>query len=1116
VIVQKVPPNVHRGNRSEKEVGTVKNHLIAMINTAHPDYPLRGWEHIVPQAEITLNLLRQSGISYFLSAYQQLHGAYDFVKHPMAPAGTKVIVFDPEGTRGTWANKGTDAFYVGPASEHVGCYTVYIPETRSTRITETLSWHPHPRYKLPGASPVDALTASLDVIADLLKLHGKDILSSIRTVAPASGTSLASLYEYIAKTLGAAGQGGTLQGVPPSITVSSPPPGLPAPDAVAREDDRRVAQQFLLEDAAVRRAAEEARASTELAETLQLDEIAEQERTRAPPEDAALASKLAEAETPSAPPDAQPPTAGNYHKVARRGRKRTKKSEAPSQPLPPSAMFLLPPPLAEADATSTDIPGKKKNCKKRMPTKHGVGFRFKQRFDSGIFIGEVVSLSHVKGGAVTRHVIYNDGDEADLHHWEIAAHVKKNGNVQESLQNAAIRERKARPSRSSSHDKRGGSNSRWTSKIILKRSRDQLRKDKKSEANAVMVELGKQTHAPRKDDAIDHYANMLLQLADEHNISASDVALTFAPLKGVGDLIRSIDPDNPEESLANALLPTKGVAPISLKSVLKGPDRDLWLIALSTELDKLLDGKTTAEGNTTAVMTPIQPSDLPQGRKVAYYNPQVKLKILIDGMVQRRCRGTYGGNVSDYTGDKSAVVADIATVKLLLNKVVSSRGEYKLTVADLKDFYLGSDLGERKEFMFIRNDQLPEDIIERHKLDSFLHMRPTFGHGVLVRCDKTIYGLPQAGLIAQKRLNKLLAEHGYHTCENTPGLYHHETRPTFFTLVVDDFLMACKSDEDRDHLLDVLRILYEVKVDYKALKYVGITIHHDIVKHRIEISVPSYIKNTLERFGIEIKAHGTHAPAPSPQKRYYDKTPQEATTDDSPAVGPEEQKFIQEVVGVLGWYARAVDPTIVCAVNKLASRQARPTEAVVKDALQLLDYVATYPDATIVYEPSDMMLQLHSDASWLSESESRSRAAAIFFLLAKESLGDPDATNGCIDCYSTIIKSVVSSAFEAEYAALFLAGQNAEGVRNTLNDLGHPQGATPIIADNACAVGIANRVVKQKRSKSIDMRFHWIRDRTDQGHFKITWAAGTRNLADLMTKSHPAKHHMAMRKTYVK
>jgi len=1131
---QKVPPHVHRGNRSEKEVGTTKNHLISMINTAHPEYPLRGWEHIVPQAEITLNLLRQSGISYYMSAYQQLHGTYDFVKHPMAPSGTKVIVFDPIDTRGTWANKGTDGFYVGPALQHVGCYVVYIPETRTTRITNTLSWHPHPKYKLPGASPIDALIASLDDVAALLKLYGKDIISSIRTVAPPAATPLAALYEHILQTLGAPGKpSGTLQGVLPIIDALSPPPGLPALDAVARAATlRRAQEQLLLEDAAARRAAEETaeetRASVELATQLHLDETAERERARAPPEDAVLASKLTEAESPPAPPNAQSPaappkaqspTVGDYHKVAKKGRKRSKKPKASSQQLPSQAKEL-PPPSSPPPPTPTNTASK--NRSKRMATKHapqappkqvqqyGVGFRFKQLFNTGIYVGEVVSVRSAKNGVATRHIVYNDGDEADLHLWEIRAHVKKNGSVKESSVNAAINIRPPVSRATRRHQGWLGS----TAKTKIKQLQDCKRKDRKSEANAVTIELGIQEYE-RQNDPIDHFANKLLKLAETHNIDVHEVALTYGLINSVENFIRGIDPSNPEKSLANALLPTKGVAPITLKSVLKGPDRALWLIALSTELDKLLVGKN-ADGTTTAVMTPIQPSELPQGRKVAYYNPQVKLKILLDGMAQRRCRGTYGGNVSDYTGDKSAVVADIATVKLLLNKVVSSRGEYKLTVADLKDFYLGSDLGERKEYMFIRDDQIPEDILERHKLDLFLHMRPTFGHGVLVRCDKTIYGLPQAGLIAQTRLNKLLAQHGYHRCKNTPGLYYHETRPTYFTLVVDDFLMACKSDEDRDHLLDVLRLLYEVKVDYKAQRYVGITIHHDLVKHRIEISVPGYIANTLERFGIEPKPHGTHAPAPSPEKRYYDKTPQEATSDDSPPVGPTEQKFIQEVVGVLGWYARAVDPTIICAVNKLASRQARPTEAVVKDALQLLDYVATYPDATIVYEPSDMMLQLHSDASWLSESESRSRAAAILFLVKKESLGDPDVINGCIDCYSTIIKSVVSSAFEAEYAGLFLAGQNAEGVRNTLDDLGHPQGETPIIADNACAVGIANRVVKQKRSKSIDMRFHWIRDRVGQKHFKIIWAAGTRNLADLMTKSHTAKHHIAMRKIYVK
>jgi hypothetical protein len=1125
VKLQYVPPHVHRGNRSEKEVGSVKNHLISMINTAHPEYPLRGWAHLIPQAEITLNLLRQSGISYHMSAYQQLHGVYDFVKQPMAPSGTKVIVFDPKGIRGSWANKGTDGFYVGPALLHVGCYTVYIPETRTTRITNTLSWHPHPDYRLPCASPLDTLTASLDAIAELLKVHGKDIMSTIRTAAPAPGTSLASLYEHILQTLGSPSPpGGTLQGVLPSTNAPSPPPGLPVPDAVARDAALRLAQeQALLEDAAARRVAEEMRASATLAAQLHLDEVAERDRARSPPEDAALASELTAAETsvapaaPATPPaDSQSPTAGNYHKVAKKGRIRSKKPKAQNPELsaqtsPPDAP---PSPPAPTDTARVDSSVKVKNFRKRMATKraprappkpiqYDIGFRFKQQFSTGTFIGEVVSIKPAKSGATARHIVYNDGDEADLQIWEIKAHVKKNGEVKTSSANAAINVRPpaSRPSKRST-DPWGS-----TFKIIFKKLHDLKRRSKKSEANAA-------TSSARHDDPVDLFADKLLALAELHNISLEAVALTHDLLRGVDDPIRGTDPTTQEESLANALLPTKGVAPITLKSVLRGPDRDLWLIALSTELDKLLEGKK-ADGTTTAVMTPIQPSELPPGRKVAYYNPQVKLKILLDGMAKRRCRGTYGGNISDYTGDKSAVVADTTTVKLLLNKVVSAMGEYTLTVADLKDFYLGSDLGERKEYMFIKNDQLPADIIQRHKLDLFLHKRATFGEGVLVRCDKTIYGLPQAGLIAQKRLNKLLAEHGYHIFENTPGLYHHETRPTFFTLVVDDFLMACKSDDDRDHLLGVLRLLYEVTVDYKAQKYVGISISHDRVNHRLEISVPGYIANALERFGIEPKSRGTHAPAPSPDKRYYDKTPQEATRDDSPPVGPAEQKFIQEVVGVLGWYARAVDPTIICAVNKLASRQARPTENVVKDALQLLDYVATYPDATIVYVPSDMQLQGHSDASWLSESDSRSRAAAIFFLVKKDSLEDPDAFNGCIECDSTIIKSIVSSAFEAEYAALFAAGQTAEGIRNTLNDLGHPQGATPIIADNACAVGIANRTVKQKRSKSIDMRFHWIRDRTDQGHFKILWAAGTRNLADLMTKSHTPAHHIAMRKIYV-
>ena len=216
------------------------------------------------------------------------------------------------------------------------------------------------------------------------------------------------------------------------------------------------------------------------------------------------------------------------------------------------------------------------------------------------------------------------------------------------------------------------------------------------------------------------------------------------------------------------------------------------------------------------------------------------------------------------------------------------------------------------------------------------------------------------------------------------------------------------------------------------------------------------------------------------------------------------------------WYSRAVDPTMLHALSKIGSQQAHPTEKVLNAAHHLLDYAATYPDAKIVYVPSSMKLVTHSDASYLCESGARSRASNISAFVALDDATNPDAFNGSVDCCSVIIKSVVSAASEAEYAGLFLAGVSTEGLRSICSDLGYPQGRTTIFSDNACAVGIANNTVKIRKSKAIDMRYHWIRDRTKQGHFKIVWARGKTNLADLLTKSHPSKHHIDMRDKYVK
>ena len=86
---------------------------------------------------------------------------------------------------------------------------------------------------------------------------------------------------------------------------------------------------------------------------------------------------------------------------------------------------------------------------------------------------------------------------------------------------------------------------------------------------------------------------------------------------------------------------------------------------------------------------------------------------------------------------------------------------------------------------------------------------------------------------------------------------------------------------------------------------------------------------------------------------------------------------------------------------------------------------------------------------------------------------------------------------------------------HTAMDLGYPQYTIQMISDNSCAVGIANNMVKQKRSKAIDMRYHWIRDQVQQRKISVIWKPGSENLADFFTKTHPVHHHKTMRNRYV-
>jgi hypothetical protein len=118
--------------------------------------------------------------------------------------------------------------------------------------------------------------------------------------------------------------------------------------------------------------------------------------------------------------------------------------------------------------------------------------------------------------------------------------------------------------------------------------------------------------------------------------------------------------------------------------------------------------------------------------------------------------------------------------------------------------------------------------------------------------------------------------------------------------------------------------------------------------------------------------------------------------DETPPLTVQQCFTIQKVTGSVLYYVRAVDPTVLMQLNDIATEQTKATEKTQAATNQMLDYLATHPSATIRYHASDMILNIHSDASYLSVSNARSRLGGLFFLgknqPSKKHLTDPSST----------------------------------------------------------------------------------------------------------------------------
>jgi hypothetical protein len=321
---------------------------------------------------------------------------------------------------------------------------------------------------------------------------------------------------------------------------------------------------------------------------------------------------------------------------------------------------------------------------------------------------------------------------------------------------------------------------------------------------------------------------------------------------------------------------------------------------------------------------------------------------------------------------------------------------------------------------------------------------------------KGMYGLPQAGMLANKLLQKRLATHIYSPCKHTHGLWRHATRPIVFSLNVDDFGVKYVGKENADHLYHALCQYYPTSIDWPGGLYCGIMLHWDYDARTVDLSMPGYVAAALQTFQHSKPARHHYAPSRFIPPN-YGATTQFIKVDDTDPMTPDQTLRLQQVIGTFLYYARAVlDSTMLHALTTLASEQSVGTQNTVNGMVDFLNYCASNPNAILRYTSSDMVLHTHSDAAYLTDRNARIRAGGHHYMGNNMTHPNP-IHNGSILDISKILRMVVVSAAEAEVGALFYNCQDAAGLRTIAIEMGHPSVRT----DNSTANGIINDTVKQ-------------------------------------------------------
>lgn len=492
--------------------------------------------------------------------------------------------------------------------------------------------------------------------------------------------------------------------------------------------------------------------------------------------------------------------------------------------------------------------------------------------------------------------------------------------------------------------------------------------------------------------------------------------------------------------------------PQSYRAAIESSDSDKWKAAMADEMQSLRQNK---------VWTLVSK---PNYRAIVDNRWVFRVKRNVDDNVERYkarlvARGFSQQHGIDYQETFSPVVK-FTSIRSILG--IAAAEKLNLKQFDVKTAFLYGDLSE----------------------DIYMCQPEGFSDGTdnVCKLQKSLYGLKQSARCWNQKFTSFLKKFKLTAVDADPCVFvnHRDNKKVILAIYIDDGLIAAKDDNDISTLLEHLQREFEIKVS-DASVFLGLEIRQH-TDYSVHINQSTYIAKILAKFNMSDAVPVS--------------TPAETTTP----VGVQDGQTVvtypfREAVGSLMYLAVATRPDIAFAISSVSRHLENPSPADVTAVRRVMKYIKGTANLGIFFDSQcEINLNAFSDADYAGDHETRRSTSGFVFMLG----------SGAIAWCSQRQKCVALSTTESEYIAASETVKELVWLKRLLSELlAQDQLSTTLYMDNQSAIRLVKNPEFHKRTKHIDVRFHYIREQFEKHSFVLEFVSSKDQLGDIFTKALP-------------